>query len=258
MTDIKDLLSKAIGDEPPVGIDRDEVFRVGRQRVRRRRALAAGGVVAAVVVAVVGASVLTDFVEAPPEDVPAAGAPPAPPGPDLPLPSSSTRTKPPRAMTERQADVLTQKLYSSGLVDIGTAEPWPGQSGPDARFRVVEGEYLYEADIVAQDRKGRLEVTVGVAPSDRAVSCDDLGEPHVTCTVTQAYGPPVVQATWKNAEGERRNLAVAVLPGGTKVAAVATNLRRHDEDRGTKPHGGPAVLDVDQLAKLITRSGFSA
>lgn len=256
MTGIRDLLSKAIGDdEPPVGIDRDEVFRVGRQRVRRRRALAASGVVAAVVAAVVGATVLTDFVEVRPDEVPVADAPPAPPGPELPLPPS-TRTKPPPSLTDRHANDLTQKLYSSGLVDLATAEPWPGRPGPHVKFRLVDGEYLYEADIAAHGREGQLQVTVGVAAKG-VPSCDNLGERYDSCAIATAHGRQVVQATWKGGKGERRNLAVTVLPDGTQVAAIATNLLRRDEDQGKSADCDVTVLDVKELTMLVTKSGFS-
>lgn len=56
--DIKDLLGAAIGDEPPLGIDRDAVFEDGRKRLWRRRAWQSGAVAAAVVVAAVGAATL--------------------------------------------------------------------------------------------------------------------------------------------------------------------------------------------------------
>ncbi|GAB1512252.1 hypothetical protein [Actinophytocola sp. KF-1] len=255
MTDIKDLLSTAIGDdEPPIGIDRDEVFRAGRQRVRRRRALAAGGVMAAVVAAVVGATVLTDFVQTPPEEVPAAEAPPAPPGPDLPLPMSTTVIAPPNS--EQHVAGLTAKLYHSGLLTVDMARPWPGRSGPPG-FRVENGEYRYEADITRSGRVGRLEVTVAAAPPNSAASCADLGEKYDSCTVAPGYGQPVVQATWKNAEGERRNLVVTVLPGGTKVAALVSNLSRRDADLGKPVSGGTTPLDAGELTTLVTKSGFS-
>lgn len=254
MSDIKDLLSKAVGDdEPPVGSDGDEGLRVGRQRVRRRRALAAASVVAAVVVAVVGASLVTDLVEVTPDEVPVAEAPPAPPGPDLPLPPS-TRAEVPRATTEGHAARLTQKLYSAGLVRLDMVAPWPGRSG-SPRFRIENDGYLYEADLDRSGREGTLRVTVTSAPPSRPASCADLDEKHDNCTVVPGYGQPVVQATW-NAEGGRRYLAVTVLPDGTKVAAVVTNLPRHEEDDGKHPDGGTTPLDMGELTTLITKSGF--
>lgn len=254
MTDIKDLLSKAIGDdEPPIGIDRDEVFRVGRLRVRRRRALAAGGVVAAVVVAVVGATVLTDFVENRPDDVPVATAPPAPPGPELPLPPSTT-VRVPSPLTDEHADKLTQQLYNSGVVDLKSAMPWPGQ-GPPVRFRVENGELVYEADVTAQGREGQLRVTVAMASSKLGPSCDRYTDKYDTCTVSKTYDPPVLQATRKSARGERRILAVTVLANGAKVEATATNLLRRDEDHGKSPDDDATVLAMDELSTLVTKLG---
>jgi hypothetical protein len=250
MTDIKDLLAEAIGEEPPIGIDRDEVFRAGRQRVRRRRVLAALSTVAAVVVAVVGATVLTDFVEVTPDEVPpAAEAPHAPPGPELPL-TPSTDADPSTLTTVEHATQLTQALYDSGYLTAAMARPWPGRSGTPG-FRAQDDEYLYEADITRADRQGSLQVTVGAAPAGSSASCDNLGERYDSCTLTAG----VVQATWKDPAGERRDLAMAVLPDGTEVAAVVTNFPRTEEELGKSPHG-ELPLTMDELTKLITKSGF--
>ena len=45
--DVKDLLGRALAEEPPLRIDRDEVFRQGRRKLRSRRCFEAGSVVAA-------------------------------------------------------------------------------------------------------------------------------------------------------------------------------------------------------------------
>lgn len=262
MSDIKDLLGKAIGDdEPPMGIDRDEVFRVGRQRVRRRRAIAAGSAVAAVVIAAVGATVLTNFVGNQEPVPPAAtGEPHAPPGPELPLtPASSDRPPPttsaPKPLRPGHANELTQSLYASGAVRLPSVNPWPGQSSPP-EFRVEDGVYLYEADVVMTDREGKLQVTVGPANPGSIATCADIGEEYDTCATVTDYGPPVAQATWKDRTGEQRNVVVTVLPGGTKVAAVATNYSRRLEDASKAPDGRAPVLDIDTLSKLIVKSGF--
>ena len=259
MTDIKDLLGKAIGDdEPPLGIDRDEVFRVGRQRVRRRRALAAGGVVTAVVAAAVGAATLTNFVSITPDPVPPADSRHAPPGPDLPLPSTtqeaphSTRTAPP--LTESHAGELTNQLYWSMDVPAEAVIGWPGVTGRPG-FRVEGDVYLYESDIAGATGEGVLQVTVGAAAPGAKASCEGIDE-FDTCRVEMVAGKHVAQATWKNPEGERRNVAVAVLPDGTKVAAMASNHSRRFQDAGKTPHGGEPVLDMSELSKLIVKSGF--
>lgn len=262
MSDIKDLLGRAIGDdEPPMGIDRDEVFRVGRQRVRRRRTVAAGSAVAAVVIAAVGATVLTNFVGNQEPVPPAAtGAPHAPPGPELPLTPSSTGGPPvtteSRPLSPRHADKLTESLNSSGIVRLDSVFPWPGQPSP-LEFRVEEGVFLYEADVVMTDREGRLQVAVGAAKAGSIATCADIGEKYDTCETVTDYGPPVAQATWKYRTGEQRNVVVTVLPDGTKVAAVATNYSKRREAASKPPDGQAPVLDIDTLSRLIVKSGFS-
>lgn len=259
--EIKELLGRAIGAEPPLGIDRDEVFRAGRKQARRRRALASGGVVAAVVVAAVGATTLTNFVSVEPEPVPPAvgDSRHAPPGPELPLPPKSEPQRPPESGVPRSADhaaQLTQLLYESGFVSPDVAMPWPGRAGSPG-FRVDEGVYLYEADITGPDGEGVLQVTVDVARTGVAASCDDIGGQFDTCEVTKKDGNAVAEATWKSGEGERRNLAVVVLPDGTKVAAMSSNFSRRFADYGKRPTGDQPVLDMAALTTLLVNPGFS-
>jgi hypothetical protein len=257
MTDIKDLLNRAIGDEPPIGIDRDEVFRAGRRRVRRRKTLGAVGVVTAVVVAAVGAATLTNFVTTPPEPMPPAmgDSQHAPPGPDLPL-TSTTAYPPGTSLTPARADELTNLLYQSADVTRDVAFAWPGNGGTPA-FRVANGVYLYEADVRSPKREGVLEVTVGQAAPGAPTTCADIEESTV-CEVVAIAGQQVARATWKSATGEHRNLAVVVLPDGTKVAAMSSNLSRRYADMGKHATGDDPVLDLAQLTRLITKSGFRA
>jgi len=259
MSDIKDLLGKAIGDEPPLGIDRDEVFRAGRQRVRRRRTLAAGGVVAAVVVAAVGAAMLTNIVEIDPEPLPPAvgDSQHAPQGPELPLPSTPASQKPPTGpqLTPQHAEQLTDALFHSWYVSSTEVVPWHRDETPG--FRVRGGAYLYQSDLTSPKGEGVLEVTVDyVAPGSEA-SCDDVSGQYDSCAVSSMDGVKVAQATWKGPNGERRNLAVTVLPDGTKVAAMASNFSRRYEDAAKEPTGEEPVLDMEKLTTVIVTSGFS-
>lgn len=251
MTDIKDLLGKAFDDEePPLGIDRDEVFRAGRQKVRRRHRLAAGGVVAAVVVAVVGAAVLTDFVDIKPDELPpAAEAPPAPPGPELPLTPESTPAGAPPFTTERAGE-LTVKLRD--FIGRGSAVEWPGESDP--RFHVEGPSYQYASDVVMTDgSEGALQVSVSYVPPGTSVACVE----NADCVVTDTKGNLVAQTDWTDdRSGERRALAAVILADGTKVTAMSTNLSRRMRDDEKQPSGEP-VLDIDALTDLITLARFS-
>jgi hypothetical protein len=256
MSDIKDLLGKAIGDEPPLSIDRDEVFRAGRQRVRRRRALAAGGVVAAVVVAAVGAATLTNLITPTPEPVPPAmgDSQHAPPGPDLPLSSTSVPSVGGPAPTAERAGQLTVELHDYiGRVSV---RAWPGHPDPPA-FRVEGDGYLYESDLTGDRGEGVLQVSVGYAKPGTSASCLDTGSEYQECEVSSDDGLPVALATWKSADGEKRNLAVVVLPDGTKVAAMSSNFSRLHQDSAKQPSGEQPVLDLDELKVLVAKAGFS-
>lgn len=251
MTDIKDLLGRAFDDEePPLGIDRDEVVRAGRQKVRRRHRLAAGGVVAAVVVAVVGAAVLTDFVEITPDKLPpAAEAPPAPPGPALPLTPTSTPAGAPPFTTEHAGE-LTVALRD--FVGRGSAVEWPGESDP--RFHVEGPSYQYASDVVVTDGgEGALQVSVSYVAPGTAVTCVENSD----CVLREAKGNLVAQTVWTDkGNDERRALAAVILADGTKVTAMSTNLSQRMRDDDKEPSGEP-VLDIDVLTDLITQAGFS-
>jgi hypothetical protein len=148
-------------------------------------------------------------------------------------------------------------LYDKEIVRRDTALAWPGAASPPG-FRVADGVYLYEADVVRQDGEGTLEVTVGAVPAGTEASCAVPGKRYELCEVVTRYGTPVVQALWKSATGEKRNLALAVLPDGTKVAAASSNLSRRAADQGRTPDGAAPVLDLETLSKLVLKSGFHA
>lgn len=249
MTDIKNLLGKAFDDEePPLGIDRDEVFRAGRQKVRRRHRLASGGVVAAVVVAVVGAAVLTDFVDIKPDELPpAAEAPPAPPGPVLPLSPTSTPAGAPPFTTGRAAD-LTANLRGF----IGSAVEWLGNANPT--FHVEGPSYQFVSDVVMTNRgEGALQVSVSYVAPGTAVTCVDNSD----CELRETKGNLVAQTVWTDkGNDERRALAAVILADGTKVTAMSTNLSQRMREDDKEPSGEP-VLDIDVLTDLITQAGFS-
>jgi hypothetical protein len=251
MTDIKDLLGEAFGDdEPPLGIDRDEVFRAGRQQVRRRHRFAAGSVVAAVVVAILGAAVLTDFVDIKPDELPpAAEAPPAPPGPRLPLAPTSTPAGAPEFTTAR-ADELTVKLHD--FVGRGSGVEWPGDTDP--RFQVEGPSYQFVSDVViAGVGEGALQASVSYVAPGTAVTCVENRD----CALRDTNGNRVAQTVWTDkGTGERRALAAVILADGTKVTAMSSNLSQRMRGQSKKPSGDP-VLDIDVLTDLITLARFS-
>jgi hypothetical protein len=256
--DIKDLLGRAIGAEPPLRLDRDEVVRTGRKRLRQRWALEAGGVVAAVVVAVVGASVLSGVVGSGSEEErlpPAATSTSSHPGPypgiDLPLTPDPTTEG--AALTREHANQLTQRLFaSSTITQLGALTATEG-GGDVLAFRVKSGTYVFDADVVAGRTDGALQVSVEPARAGEETGCELVPTPYDLCEVADG----VAVARWKDGTGEKK-LLVVVVQDGSKVAAVATNISSRQRADGKAPDGRDPVLGVGSLTKLVRYAGLTA
>lgn len=266
--DVKELLSKAFGPEPPLGIDRDEVLHQGRKRLRRRRLFEAGSVVALVVVVAVGAATLTRLVTTGQEDrmPPAASSTEhAPPGPDLPVPPSYTPSVPPTMETTTThlalpsdatsaANHLTSLLYASGIVNGKQASPLPNQTGPP-QFRLTGDQFTYEADIYrTSSKRGYVQVVVDPSPTI-AVDCGNLPSPTNDCEIKFQAGTPVVVAGFVDRYGERTVRVSVLSDSGVSVSATASNQTREDREKGrTPPKSGP-VLSGDELCVLVAKVG---
>lgn len=255
--DIKDLLSRAFTDEPPLGIDRDEVFRAGRKRLRRKRFFEAGSVVAAVLVAVVGAATLTDLGGTEPAKLPPAASPTdqAPPGPTLPVrPSTTPATESPGAPPARlelNPRTLTKTLYDTGVLtttDVQATLGTPGAPG----FQQSGAEYVYEADVIRPKTTGSLHLTVDYAPGE-GLDCGRVPSPYGECVLTDQVEVPMLVARYEAPSGQRGTYMAAVLDNGVRVVATATNLTSYD--KRTDPAGRPPALSDDELSALIVKLG---
>ena len=268
--DIKELLGRAFGEEPPLRIDRDEVLQQGRKRLRKRRFFEAGSVVAAVAVAVVGAATLANLAGSEPARLPPAASYPrsAPQeGPELPLPSTATPSDvpsasgavvPPVAVSDPEvARQLTKALYDSEIVLVGKFEPLPGNSGTP-EFQQYDTQYVFEADVVRTDSQGYLHIAVTYAPGTVA-NCESVPEPFGDCKLGKAGDGPVTHAYYEGPDGENRVYVSVVLANGTQLAAIASNYTLRDRDAGTRPNPkAQPVLSGDELAELLTKAGLGA
>lgn len=273
--DVRDLLGKAFGQEPPLRIDRDEVIQQGRKRLRRRRVFEASSVVAAVLVVAVGAVTLTNLAgsEQQKKMPPAASSTGvAPPGPVLPLPETSapaseTMTKaptapplttvltPPPSFPGRYQ--LTDLLYSSGIVTEKDVAP-VGSPPRVPEFHLKGAQYAYEADIIRQERPGFLQVTIDFTVRAKA-SCDTVPAGFGSCISKYGGGVPVTISTWRGDDGERRILVITVLEDGTRVAALSSNMPSQFRKNGRAPDDTvPPALDSDELCALVAKVGLSA
>ena len=278
--DIKDLLSRSFGQEPPLRIDRDEVIQQGRKRLRRRRLFEAGSVVAAVVVVAVGATTLTNLSDSEQQMPPAASrTQSAPPGPELPLPSATTTTitttspgvstgspvsapsllpVPPSFLSAQQ---LTTSLYDSGIVTRKDVRPPTGSPAgtPDGLpgFQMEDASFVYQADVYKPAGEGSLQVTIDFTTNTRT-ECSGVPTTFGECTIRGTGGFPVSLTEWRGVDGERRVLAVTVRANGTRIAALASNVSDRERKNGTKPDDTPPVLSGDELSNLIVKVSLGA
>jgi hypothetical protein len=254
--DVKALLGRALAGEPPLALDRDEVIRAGRRKLRNRKLFSAGGAIAGAVVAVVGAVVLTDLVteEPAPEAPPAASRTerPAPPGPTLPL--STTAQDPPSSApavpTAAYADVLTQHLLAALPADVVTSRT----DGAKARFAAAKDTYEFEADVRTASADGSLSVSVGATEQGATVTCRQVRDANDGCTVSSEGGMLVAVGTWQDpGTGEKRHIAYAVHPDGTSVTAISGNLSEKSRQYGKTPVNATPVVDAKELMRIVTR-----
>jgi hypothetical protein len=256
--DVKALLGRALSGEPPLTLDRDEVFRQGRRKLRIRRMFSTGGAIGGAVVAVVGAVMLTGLIadEPAPEETPPAASPtalPAPPGPTLPL--STTEVAPTRLSappSQHHANTLTADFFARNDALPDTAQTFR-PDGKTARFTVAKDTYELRVDVRLPDAEGALTVSIGAADPKRVAGCGDLPDAKYGCTVRAARGIHVAVGTWKDyGTGEKRYIAFAVHPDGTSVTAIATNLPDAKRKGGLRPTDRTPVFGQDVMAKLVT------
>jgi hypothetical protein len=250
--DVKELLGRALAGEPPLTLDRDEVFRAGRRRLRIRRLFSSGGVVTGVVAAAVGAVLITTPIAeeppAPPVAPPAASGPEnsAPIGPSLPLDPSVTTppsSRPP--MSEDHAVALTGALVDSGLLGKELT-----LTGP--KFYPGDVSYDLQTDVITPAEEGTLTISVAAAPSGAATDCAELKD-NAGCEVRTVRGTRVAVGTWKDyGTGEKRLLVYAIRADGTSVKASASNLSDRRRADGRPPVDKTPVVDEIALAKIAT------
>jgi hypothetical protein len=260
--DIKALLDKAFGPEPPLSLDRDAILRRGRRQVRIRRLAASGGVAAAVVAVVLSAAFLSnrpvgeEITPAQPAStrpVPVTTTPSdrAPAGPELPL--STTVSPPVRAASKARAAELT-KILSSARVLPGDVKllPLEPDSGPLV-FRVSGSEYWAGARL--SDASGQGIVVVAVQPVAQDAQPPRCPE-HTRCTELSEAGVAMTARFAETSSGIVEYTIVAHRPDGTGVTLIATNAASTRRDETRTARAMPPV-DLTQLRAIATLPGLS-
>lgn len=255
--DIKELLGRALEDEPPMRIDRGEVFRQGRKRLRRRRILEAGSVVAGVVAIAVGAVVFTGLNDGRGKGSVAAGDQPEP-APTL-LVTPEVSEPPPvettaLATTDQHALDMTVAL-TEFLPEELALEPMPGSV--DSGFLATDGVYQLAADVLGPDGEGSLHIAVAPAKADDQTDCVMFVEDYQECELIGTETDPVAVATEQFDNGELRYVAYVSRPDGTTVNAVITNLSERQRAAGEWPSMEPPMLSQQAFAQLALLSGLT-
>jgi len=228
----KALLGRALADEPPLTLDRDAVFRQGRRKLRNRRMFSAGGAIAGVMATAVGAVLLTGPVD-------------EPPAASRPGPSSTV------VVTEDRAIALTRAIFKLGVLPVDSELSRP--DGGSVRFTVAEDSYELKTDLKSRDVQGSLTVSIGAADPAVHIGCAELAAANAGCVGLKERGIHVAMGAWKDyATGEKRYIASAVRPDGTRIEVVASNWSQRQREYGKRPYDPAPVLDQKVLANLAT------
>lgn len=258
-SDIKGLLGRALEDEPPIRIDRAEVLRQGRKRLRRRKLLEAGSVVAGVVAIAVGAITLAGPRHDERGGIPAAsGDQPEQASPTLlvtPVPAEpSLEDSAPPATSDQHAMDMTVALTEFLPAEMAL-EPMPG--GVDPGFLATDGVYQLAADVVSPEGEGSLHIAVAPAKTDDQTDCVMFAEDYQECELISSGMDVVAVATEQFDNGEQRYVAYVSRPDGTTVNAVITNLSERQRVIGGPPLTETPMLSQQSFAELTLLSGLT-
>jgi hypothetical protein len=258
--EIKDMIGRALGDEPRLGVDRHAVLRAGRRRLRLRRAGLAGGTALAVL-AVVSASAVAarlgqdqDPTGAAQPTTPAATAPPstaapataAPEGCVVPAMSGGYRGLPDGEATPEE---LAESARLTAAFQGITFPPGVTVSSGPVRLCAIEQSWGADFRLVSggNERSVFLEVTPrgSTAPGE----CRTFGG-DVQCRIETLPGGAVVRLSVTPPVGTGEPELVDVTawrPDGTVVSALETGTMA---EQGTP--AVPRVLSDEALIALVT------
>jgi hypothetical protein len=245
--EVRSVLERGFGTEPPVGLDRDELIARGKRRLRKQRAAAISGVALAAVAVLTVVSVTTSWFTSPTGPATAATHPTT-----TPTPTSTTKPISPR---QRLGEALRTASVS-----------WPseitkrtGVAGPhwyDFRYG-----YLPSANSTGYEASMKLDTPQGY----RWLTIDVLSVPAGThapeCVGAQSHKalPACVRTTYPDGTEMRVDLerpadaayptitlVTVVRPDNTKVDVMETS----SVGNGARPSQVMPTPELIHLAKL--------
>jgi hypothetical protein len=254
--DIRRMLGRAFGPEPPMRLDRAEVFRRGRRAVRVRRIAASLGVAATVVAVAVGVSLLPGLGK--PVNDPAHGSGTARPAP----PSPPTFVVPPgpepRTSAQRAAE-LTQVLDQAGVFPADL-EIVPLGATDAAALRFAHDGRMYHVIKDVRDKQGLGSFDLRVMfPSNTPVrGCDIVEYGQLSCQENRQPGVWMWVRTLQAPHGTIAYEVSAVRDDGTRVGVGSTALPFSTlGDRDRAPDRMVPPVSVGVLMKIAALPGLS-
>lgn len=232
-------LDSALSGEPPLSIDRAEILRQGRRKLRNRKLFQAGGAMTGAVVVVVGAVLVSGLVTKNPTVPPAAQQTASAPATQHSTTRSSAPSSPSTTRTSTRSDKdeaasrLTSVVTQPGVLPSGfVLEPVTGARSPSFS-RTRASAYEMQADLYTRDGSGLLWLTVE-RDYDRP-SCDDIAAKVVHCEVREEYDIPMAIGLEELSNGETRVVVRAARPEGCLVTVTASNLTSVEMKTGGQP-----------------------
>lgn len=256
MTDIKQTLAAAFGDEPPLAVDKSAIRRAGRRKVATRYAsVGAAAVVAAVVIAVPTAVNLGGGVGGGGPDAGRAGTSQSPvvvPRTGLP----STPLAP--GVSDEHAAELTRILRDSGAIPAGVQPRGPEGGAGYWGFWGTGPFYQNTTEVTSGRGAGIVSFIMFSHRSYEDCGSPTFQSPARTCVEqTTSDGRAVKVETDPGTAG--RPIRVTVELPGDKMMQVSS---QGIEDRGTGEFdttplsGGSQPLTVDEVVNLATVPGL--
>jgi hypothetical protein len=280
MTDIKQTLSTAFDDEPPLTVDKAAILRKGRRKATFRRGYTGAAVLATVAavavpallwsgagggsggdrlqVAAGGSSTSAPTLTTTSE--PAATATSEPESTVTTRPESTVTTEPgssglpqsgvimpppPKPVTSQRAGELGALLAASGAIPADAqVKPVPADSMDPWSFRISDSNaYLSLTDVTTAT--GRGTVLLHLYPADARCDANDP-----TCQERQ-YGGKTVTVSSQEYNGITLLTVRTATPDGAVMSAQASS----SSDKATS-NGTPPPLTWEQLAKIVTVPGL--
>jgi hypothetical protein len=267
MTEIKDILARALPEQPPApSITRERAVEAGRRAYRRRqwwRATAGGTAIAVALIAGVGLMQWNPHRGA--QFGAPAPAPAASTGAPVPSATPSPVMLPPRALTTEDPDRAVARLTgvlqvaARGVLPNATFRPIVNAYGPRPveAFEFVRSQGGYKAFAEVSDKAGPGTFFLYLSGDGGNPTCPDgRSDAGETCeNRTGPHGEVMIVVQGRDAAGVVNYVVDMVKPDGSSLHASMNNYSENDQpptkNATVHPQRLTPPMTVDQLIALL-------